>query len=134
MQPAVALMALEASLQVPVVLGGGTQMAAVAALALRLLAEGHAGDPKNLALATTRWVSEDASADLAGILGGLGRPPAAFAAGLDFGTSAIPNLRRYEEGLVKEGVGAGAAAFAAFLSGLTHPELLGRVEEVVRGL
>lgn len=134
MQPAVAMMALEASLRVPVVLGGGTQMAAVAALALRLLAEGHPGDASNLGLATTRWVAADVSADLAGLLQDLGSPPASFAAGLDFGASSIPNLRRYEEGLVKEGVGAGAAAFAAFLAGFSHGEVLARIEEVVRGL
>ncbi|MBI5015774.1 MAG: TIGR00303 family protein [Deltaproteobacteria bacterium] len=134
MQPAVAVMALEASLRVPVVLGGGTQMAAVAALALRLLSEGHPGKVENLGLATTRWVADDASADLPGILGDLGGSVAAFAAGLDFGGSAIPNLCRYEEGLVKEGVGAGAAAFAAFLGGWSHADLLGRIEGVVRGL
>lgn len=134
MQLAVAMMALEASLRVPVVLGGGTQMAAVAAVVLRLLAEGRPGNPDNLGLATTRWVAGDASADLAGILDDLGTPPASFAAGLDFGASSIPNLRRYEEGLVKEGVGAGAAAFAAFLAGFSHQELLSRIEAVVDGL
>jgi uncharacterized protein (TIGR00303 family) len=132
MQPAVALMALEASLRVPVVLGGGTQMAAVAALALRLLDEGHPGRPDNLAIATTRWVAEDASADLPGILRDLGGRLPAFAACIDFSSSSLRNLQRYEEGLVKEGVGAGAAAFAAFLTGgLSHGELLAHIEEVV---
>jgi len=135
MQPAVALMALEASLRVPVVLGGGTQMAAVAALALRLASEGHPGNLENLAIATTRWVAADPSADLGGILRSLSRPVPAFAAGLDFGDSAIPELRRYEEGLVKEGVGAGAAACAALLAGdLTLPSLMERIEEVTRDL
>lgn len=131
MQPAVALMALEASLRVPVVLAGGSQMAAVAALALRLLAEGHPGRKENLALATTRWVDEDASADLRGLLEDLGGDLPAFAAGLDFSRSSIPNLQRYEEGLVKEGVGAGASAFAAFLAGCSHEELLTLIEGVV---
>jgi uncharacterized protein (TIGR00303 family) len=135
MQPAVALMALEASLQVPVVLGGGTQMAAVVALALKLLSEGHAGNAENLAVATTRWVAEDPSADLAGILRGLAYPVPGFAAGLDFGHSALPELRRYEEGLVKEGVGAGAAACAALLVGdLSLETLVPRIEEVTRDL
>ena len=135
MQPAVALLALEISRHKPVVLGGGTQMAAVAALALHLHAEGHPGNPDNLALATTRWVSEDPSADLAGILASLPRPVPAFAAGLDFGRSKLPTLRSYEEGLVKEGVGAGAAAFAAFwVSGIQHDALVTEIEEIVRGL
>ncbi len=135
MQPAVALMALEASLAVPVVLGGGTQMAAVAALAVRLHAEGAPGDLGNLAVATTRWVAEDPTADLRGIVESLPVPVPTFAAGLDFGASAIPNLRRYEEGLVKEGVGAGAAALAAFWSAdLGAAALLGRIEALTRGL
>ena len=135
MQPAVALMALEISRTRPVVLGGGTQMAAVAALALKLLREGQAGDPSNLAVVTTRWVAEDPAADLAGISHALGAPVPVFAAGLDFGSSSLPQLRRYEEGLVKEGVGAGAAAFAAFVSGgLSHDELVARIEEVTRGI
>lgn len=135
MQPAVALLALEISRHKPVVLGGGTQMAAVAALALHLHAEGVPGNPEHLALATTRWVAEDPSADLAGILDSLPRPVPAFAAGLDFSRSALPNLQRYEEGLVKEGVGAGAAAFAAFwTAGIGHDALVAEIEELVRGL
>lgn len=135
MQPAVALMALEASRFVPVVLGGGTQMAAVAALALRLWEEGEAGDPGNLGIATTRWVAEDPSADLAGLLEELPHPIPALAAGLDFGGSSLLHLRRYEEGLVKEGVGAGAAALAAFLvRDVCAASLLERIEEITRGL
>jgi uncharacterized protein (TIGR00303 family) len=134
MQPAVAVMALEASLRVPVVLGGGTQMAAVAALARRLVEEGWAGRLENVALATTRWVEEDPSADLTGLLGEFGRLPA-FSAGLSFANSELPALRSYEDGLVKEGVGAGAAAFAAFLSGeVSHARLVSLIEEIVLGL
>ncbi len=135
MQPAVAAMALEASLRVPVVLGGGTQMAAVAALAARLVAEGAPGRPDRITVATTRWVARDPDADLAGILGQICPPVPAVAANLDFSGSALPGLRRYEEGLVKEGVGAGAAAVAAFLAAdLTHDALVERIETVVRGL
>ncbi len=135
MQPVAALIALEASLRVPVVLAGGTQMAAVAALALRLWAEGRAGRLERISVATTRWVAEDPSADLAGLLQQLEPPVPAVAAALDFSESPLPGLRRYEEGLVKEGVGAGAAACAAFhVAGLSPAELRGAIEEVVRGL
>lgn len=135
MQPAVALMALEISRTRPVVLGGGTQMAAVAALALRLRGEGRPGDPSNLAVVTTRWVAEDPAADLAGLARALPAPVPVLAACLQFGSSSLPELRRYEEGLVKEGVGAGAAAFAAFVSGdLAHDELVAQIEEVTRGI
>lgn len=135
MQPAVAFMALEASLSVPVVLGGGTQMAAVWALIAKLLAEGEEGDPSNIALATTSWVAADEAADLAGILAQIDPPVAAFAAWLDFSACRSPGLRRYEEGLVKEGVGAGAAAFAALADGAaTLAELTGRIDALVEGL
>jgi uncharacterized protein (TIGR00303 family) len=135
MQPAVALMALEASRHGPVVLGGGTQMAAVAALALRLWEEGEPGEPDNLGIATTRWVAEDPSADLAGLLAELPHPVPAVAAGLNFSGSSVLDLRRYEEGLVKEGVGAGAAALAAFLvRDVSAAALLARIEQITRGL
>jgi uncharacterized protein (TIGR00303 family) len=122
MQPALALMALEASLTAPVVLGGGTQMAAVAALMARMVAEGEAGDLDNVAIATTRWVAVDTSADLAAIIHQITPQIAAFAAWLDFSESRLPMLRHYEKGLVKEGVGAGAAAFAALAVCTTSPD------------
>ncbi|GAB6064465.1 nicotinate mononucleotide-dependent phosphoribosyltransferase CobT [Deferrisoma palaeochoriense] len=134
MQPVAAWIALEASLRVPVVLAGGTQMAAVAALALRFWQEGQPGAPERLSLATTRWVAEDPAADLAGLLGHLPLEVPAVHCGLDFSGSALPGLQRYEEGLVKEGVGAGAAACAAFAAGMEHDALVRAIEEVVRGL
>jgi NaMN:DMB phosphoribosyltransferase len=132
MQPALALMALEASLAGPTVLGGGTQMASVYALMARLVEEGEAGDLSNVALATTSWVAADTAADLAGILAGISPPVAAFAAWLDFSNCRAAGLRRYEEGLVKEGVGAGAAAFAALVSGAARVDTLTeRIERIV---
>jgi uncharacterized protein (TIGR00303 family) len=134
MQPALALMALEASLHGPVVLGGGTQMAAVYALMARLVAEGERGDLGRVAIATTRWVAADEAADFGGILAQVAPPAAAFAAWLDFSSSRLPGLARYEEGLVKEGVGAGAAAFAVFTAGgLGHDEFVRCIEEVTVG-
>lgn len=131
MQPVVALMALEASLTGPVVLGGGTQMAAVWALIHRFIEEGEAGNSENIALATTKWVSEDLSADLSGILNQMNTPLAAFTAMLDFSACRSHGLRRYEEGLVKEGVGAGAAAFAALIGGeATLPELTAMIDDL----
>jgi uncharacterized protein (TIGR00303 family) len=129
MQPAVALMALEASLCVPVLLGGGTQMVAVAALIERLHKEGVKGDLSRIALATTRWVAEDEHSNIQGLLRSLPTQIAAYSAELSFAHSSIPSLRPYEQGLVKEGVGAGAAAFAAFISGrVSHDQLLRQIE------
>ncbi len=134
MQAAVAWMALEASRSGPVVLAGGTQMAAVAGLALRLWQGGEPGEPGRMCIATTRWVAEDPAADLTGILSHLPRRIPAVACGLDFTDSQDPGLRRYEEGLVKEGVGAGGAACAALAAGRTPRDLVHAIEEVVRAL
>jgi uncharacterized protein (TIGR00303 family) len=146
MQPAVAGMALAASAYCPVVLGGGTQMAAVLALAAALRQAPPPGfedilvnsNSQNIALATTRWVSADPTADLAGLgaeieqrFGTLGSPY--FAANLDFETSRYLPMRLYEQGYVKEGVGAGAAAFAAMLAtGCGAAALLPDIEQVYR--
>lgn len=135
MQYAVAIMAMRASLSGPVILGGGTQMAAVLALMARLSEEGQPLDPGNLALATTRWVAEDQSSDLAGILERIPLEVPAFEASLDFSGCRHEGLRRYEEGLVKEGVGAGAAAFAALVTGsATLSELTLRIDRIAEEL
>jgi NaMN:DMB phosphoribosyltransferase len=149
MQPVVAGMALAASKYLPVVLAGGTQMAAVLALAAALYrAEGDtltgldfAGvNFENIALVTTGWVANDPSSDLAGLaaeieerFGPLGS--AYLAANLNFADSAVPAMRLYEAGFVKEGVGAGAAAFATMLAAnLSAQEFLPAIEAAYRKL
>src|ERR671932_233761 len=122
---------LAASDRVPVLLAGGTQMAAVLALmhALRA-AEGRALDPRRVAIATTRWVLADPTADLPGLVAQLG-PYAVLGTGLRFTTSRHAPLRRYEDFLVKEGVGAGGAAVAATLrKGATADQLRRAAERV----
>ncbi|MEI7556560.1 nicotinate mononucleotide-dependent phosphoribosyltransferase CobT [Candidatus Chlorohelix sp.] len=138
MQPATAGMALGASIHCPVMLGGGTQMAAVVALAAALVKNGQVErnriKPENIALVTTRWVSNDLTADLAGlgaeIEAKLGTFPVCYmSANLDFSQSKYPGMRQYELGFVKEGVGAGAAALAAMLTKNLEPdELLPYIE------
>jgi uncharacterized protein (TIGR00303 family) len=135
MQPVQAGIAMAASRQVPVILGGGTQMIAVAALIgallkqpdpaagfsrpeqLKLLPAALAAEPANLGIATTAWVSEDENADLRALMAQLPVAFPLYAAGLDFSASRYHNLALYEEGYVKEGVGAGAMALAAMLYG-----------------
>lgn len=131
MQPAaagLALGALRAGADT-VILAGGTQMAAV--VALMTVIEDRAGrqlPSERLAVATTRWVATDPSADLAGLARQVGPLPF-LAANLDFSGSRHPPLRRYEEFLVKEGVGAGGAALAAMLAAdLSPADLLAAVE------
>jgi NaMN:DMB phosphoribosyltransferase len=131
MQPVVAGLALEALPRVPVLLAGGSQMAAVLALMAALAEqEGVALDYDRLAIATTSWVARDRTADLAGLVGQVGEAPV-LASDLFFGSSRHPPLRRYERFLVKEGVGAGAAAIAAALAvGVDRARLTAEIERV----
>ena len=93
MQPVVAGLAAGAARRgCDVLLAGGSQMLAVAALLAAL--EGSAA-LERVTIGTTRWV---------------------VAANLDFSASRHPALHAYERGLVKEGVGAGGACVAALLA------------------
>ncbi|AUB40703.1 NaMN:DMB phosphoribosyltransferase [Nostoc flagelliforme CCNUN1] len=125
MQVVVAGMAIAASRSCGVMLAGGTQMLAVYAL-ISAIAQTYAlsWQPEEVVVGTTRWVAEDptgATVDLALNLGKAsltqsGRIPALLATHLSFADSRYPQLRAYEQGFVKEGMGAGAACIAAHLS------------------
>jgi NaMN:DMB phosphoribosyltransferase len=131
MQPFVAGLALGALPLVPVLLAGGSQMAAVLALIVKLAEErGQALDLDRIGIATTGWVAHDPTADLAGLVAQIAEVPV-FASDLDFSQSRHPPLRRYEDFLVKEGVGAGAAAVvAALVTGADRARLLAAIERV----
>jgi len=110
MLPAFAGLVLGAARVVPVLLAGGTQMGAALAIINAL----NADTLGNLAIATTRWVVEDSTSDLKGIVRQIADVPI-LAANLDFSQSKFEGLRAYEKGVVKEGVGAGGACIAAML-------------------
>ncbi|MDZ7991485.1 MAG: nicotinate-nucleotide--dimethylbenzimidazole phosphoribosyltransferase [Nostoc sp. EfeVER01] len=125
MQVVVAGMAIAASRSCGVMLAGGTQMLAVYAL-MSAIAQAYAlsWQPEAVVVGTTRWVAEDptgATVDLVLNLGKSsltqsGRTPSLLATHLSFADSRHPQLRAYEQGFVKEGMGAGAACIAAHLS------------------
>ncbi|MFN6461113.1 MAG: nicotinate mononucleotide-dependent phosphoribosyltransferase CobT [Nostoc sp. DedVER02] len=125
MQVVVAGMAIAASRSCGVMLAGGTQMLAVYAL-INAIAQTYAlsWQPEAVVVGTTRWVAEDptgATVDLAlnlgkGNLAQSGGTPTLLATNLSFADSRYPQLRAYEQGFVKEGMGAGAACIAAHLS------------------
>ncbi|MBM2812404.1 MAG: hypothetical protein HW416_3163 [Chloroflexi bacterium] len=116
---------------VPVLLAGGSQMVAVLALLRRIEALGRPHIPQgSVAVGTTRWVVDDPTADVVGLMGEVGGGPL-IATTLSFADSSHAALRRYEDFLVKEGVGAGGAAIAATLcAGITCAELLERTERI----
>jgi uncharacterized protein (TIGR00303 family) len=96
-----------------VLLAGGSQMVAVAALVDAL--RGRAALHKTV-IGTTRWVVEDPAADIPGLATDISPLLPVLAANLDFSKSCHPGLRAYEDFLVKEGVGAGGACIAALLA------------------
>lgn len=123
MQPLAAGLALAAAgAGRPVLLAGGSQMAAVLALALALTPTSlrrHLAE--RVALATTAWLAAEAESDLPLLLERIGArwgvTPLAFAADLRFTGALHPALADYERGFVKEGVGAGGLALLWQLSG-----------------
>ncbi|NLX47499.1 MAG: TIGR00303 family protein [Euryarchaeota archaeon] len=111
MMPAAAGVVAGAAENVPVIMAGGTQMAAVMAIVAGL----SPGSLRNLVLGTTKWIVNDRSSDVRSIVSQIGSVPI-LAADLDFGPSVHEGLNVFERGLVKEGVGAGGASIAAFLA------------------
>ena len=114
----------------PVLLAGGSQMAAVWALAVALSPPAsRLALARRVAIGTTAWVAAEASSDLTLLLQRLGArwqvEPLAFAANLRFQQCRSARLRDYEAGYVKEGVGAGGLALLWELSGRS-PDALAR--------
>jgi uncharacterized protein (TIGR00303 family) len=112
--------------EVSVVLAGGTQMAAVYALIK------HLGlNTEKLAIATTRYVVEDKSANFIELTRTLG-VPVVYVADPGFGKSALKGLHRYETGTIKEGAGAGGAMYLAGLYGISQDDFRTEVENICR--
>lgn len=106
-----------------VVLAGGTQMAAVLALAKALEIEG------DISIATTKYIVEDKSASFKEIVESTGRPYYYADPGLEM--SKIPPVRIYTQGYVKEGVGMGGAALLAGVYGFTQKQLVEEADHVL---
>ena len=129
MQPLAAGLVQAAALAgLPVLLAGGSQMAAVLALALELTpATQRPRLAAQVAIATTAWVAEEGSSNLPLLLerlaGRWGVEPLAFAASLRFNQCTAPELLAFEQGFVKEGVGAGGLALLWQLSGRDPADL-----------
>ncbi len=123
---------VSASRRFHVVLAGGTQMAAclLVADALRediLMRVKH----ENITLATTSWVANDENSDIKNILSMLSYTPHAVHTSFTFEDSEIDILKKYDEGEVKEGVGAGAALAYAKANNITNKELLEAIEYII---
>jgi len=111
----------------PVVLSGGSQMLALILLVLEFLdVENKNNFIQDVFLATTGWLVKDNSlVDLLKLINerhntnliGLASP-------LNFKSSKYKELKDYELGHVKEGVGAGGISILAFLNGFKNKEIV----------
>ena len=132
MQPAAAGFVIGAAKNVPVIMAGGTQMAAVLAV-VKAINPDVLG---NIAIGTTKWIVNDKTSDLNGLVSRIADVPV-FAADLDFGKSKFEGLHAYEKGVVKEGVGCGGTSIAAMLRSegkITKDVLLKEIEENYKAL
>ena len=117
----------------PVLLGGGSQMVAVLTLALSalpLLLRQRLS--QRVLIGTTAWLAEESVVPPLGsmfsrlvALAGdrCAVPLAAMASGVRFSRSRHQQLRDFERGFVKEGVGAGALLLLAQLQGFSTDQL-----------
>ncbi len=111
----------------PVILSGGSQMLAVTLLVLEFLGANNKDDfIENIFIATTGWLVKDNSLnDLLNLINqkydvnllGLASP-------LNFKSSKYKELKDYEMGHVKEGVGAGGISLLAYLNGFKNEEIV----------
>jgi uncharacterized protein (TIGR00303 family) len=133
MQPVVAGMAIAASQIGGVLLAGGTQMLAVYALAQAIAKSLNLSwQSQNIAIGTTRWVAEDITGDTVGLAQAISPELILLATKLSFAQSKYSQLRIYEQGFVKEGVGAGGCAIAASLyQNWEQNQLLTAIEHIL---
>lgn len=109
-----------------VMLAGGTQMTAIIALisAMKRSLE-------NICIGTTKYVAEDPSSDIRGIVNEICSEFPVFAVDLHFEDSKRVGLKAFANGFVKDGAGAGGLSILAMLKSrgsLTGTSILRSVE------
>ena len=132
MQIVVAGMAIAASRITGVLLAGGTQMLAVAALIEAIaISQNITINTAQIIVGTTAWVVGDRSGDTTSLARLIPHIPLIHT-NLNFANSQYPQLQVYEQGFVKEGVGAGGLAIAASLyRHWGQVELLDSIEQLL---
>jgi uncharacterized protein (TIGR00303 family) len=135
MQVVVAGMAIAASRKGGVLLAGGTQMLAIYTL-IEAMTRHYRIDycRDEIVVGTTRWVAQDPTGDTIGLVGDMGSV-SLMATQLSFAKAHFQQLQAYEEGFVKEGMGAGGCAIAAYLyKDWSQTQLLEAIETLFREL
>ena len=114
-----------------VVLSGGSQMLAVILLALEFIKSIDKKDFVDFVyIATTGWLVRDNSlSDLLDLIAEKHNVKLlGFASTLNFNSSKYQELKDYEIGYVKEGVGAGGMSILAYLKGFENKEIVSRCQ------
>lgn len=114
---------------IPIILAGGTQMAAVCAI-LKSVQPNF--DFSRINLATTVFVAADETADLFGILDQIDDNITVNVVDPRFEESEHEGLKNYLTGFVKEGAGAGGAMFTALVLGSSVEKLRKKIEKVCK--
>ncbi len=115
------------STDIPIILGGGTQMAAVCAIVKSINLN---FDFSRINLATTVFVAEDETADLFDLVKQIDENITINIVDPNFENTDYPGLKNYLDGFVKEGAGAGGAMFTALVRGSSVEELRKKIEKV----
>jgi uncharacterized protein (TIGR00303 family) len=111
---------------IPVILGGGTQMVAVCAV---IKAINPNFDFSRINIATTVYVGGDKTSDIFSIASQVDENLTVHIVDPGFENSESLGLRRYTDGFVKEGAGAGGAMFAALIRGVSKENLRKKIEK-----
>ena len=113
--------------EIPIILAGGTQMAAVCAIIKSIQPN---FDFSRINLSTTVFVAGDETADLFGILKQIDDSITVNVVDPEFEKSEHEGLKNYLKGFVKEGAGAGGAMYTALTLGNSVEKLRKRIEKV----
>ena len=125
--PAIAGMVLGSD--IPIILAGGTQMAATCAVIKSIQPN---FDFSRINLSTTVFVAADETADLFGILEQIDDGITVNVVDPRFEDSEHEGLKNYLKGFVKEGAGAGGAMYTALVLGNSVEKLRKRIEKVCK--
>jgi NaMN:DMB phosphoribosyltransferase len=133
MMPANVGIVAGAARKVPVIIGGGTQMAAIIAAVVRI----HPEAVGNIFQGTTRWLMNDPNSSMKRIMDCISDKVPIVYVNVDYSDSPYEGLQAYEWGFIKEGVGCGGSSVAAVIGSsgeIDCAKLLDRVHEIYRGI
>ena len=131
MMPANVGMIIGAAKHIPVIVGGGTQMAAVIAAAVKL-------DPSivgNIFQGTTRWLMADPNSSMSKMMDAISPDVPIVYVNMDYSSSPYEGLQAYEWGYIKEGVGCGGASVSSIIESsgnVTCEDLLNKVHDIYK--